>query len=194
MSTLFEGLEKNDLKRLVDTTISIDKFVSKLGDDKDVMTIGFTVNFKEAAMDLMVFCENGYDWVLDSDMSSGELDDGKYIVFVEMERSSDSPKNIFKLIKDICNLTDTKINDWNFTYFKGKEFHPLSEENLKEIIPITQQDYLKIFPEKSSEEKKEKEQLDKELDAMLETAGIPIKKTHRRDHEMDAMRSRAGLL
>jgi hypothetical protein len=194
MSDLFEGLEKDDLKRLVSTTVTIDKFVSKLGDDKDVMTVSFTVEYKEPAVDLMVFLERGYDWILDADVSSGELDDGRYMVFVELERDKQAAENIVKMVDDIGNLTDTKLDDWTFLYGRDTNKKPLTVEEIESIVPISSQDYEMKFPEKDEEQEDEEQDINKELDAMLETAGIPIKKTHRRDQEMDAMRSRAGLL
>jgi hypothetical protein len=193
MLDLFEGLEKNDLKRLVNTTITIDKFVSKLGDDKDVMTIGITVKYKEPAVDLMVFLERGYDWILDADVSSGELDDGQYMVFVELERDENAAKNIVKMIDDIGNLTDTTIENWKFFYGRDPNKKSLTVKEIESAVPISSKDYEIKFPEKEEKESEE-QNANKELDAMLETARIPIKKTHRRDQELDAMRSRAGLL
>jgi hypothetical protein len=54
MSNFFEGLEKNDLSRTISTTITIDKFVSKLGSDADVLTVGIKAEYKEPAFDLEV--------------------------------------------------------------------------------------------------------------------------------------------
>ena len=82
MNQLFEGLEKGDLARLIHPELHVDEFQSKLGDDADVIVLSFKVNTKEPAGDLMAFIEKGYDWILDSDVSSGEMDDGSYIVFV----------------------------------------------------------------------------------------------------------------
>lgn len=191
MKDLFEGLEKNDLKRLVDTTITIDKFVSKLGDDKDVMTVGMTVKYKEPAVDLMVFLERGYDWILDADVSSGELDDGQYMVFVELERGKDAAKNIVKMVDDIGNLTDTILENWYFLYGRANEKKSVTVENIESAIAITPDEYEIKFSEK---EESEEQDVNKKLDAMLETARVKIKKTHKRDPELDALRSRANLL
>lgn len=193
MKDLFEGLEKNDLKRLVSTTITIDKFVSKLGDDKDVITVSFTVKYKEPAVDLMVFLERGYDWILDADVSSGELDDGQYMVFVELERGKDVAKNIVKMVNDVGNLTDTTLEEWKFLYGRVSEKKPVTIEEIESAVPVSSRDYEMKFPEKKQKDI-EDQNINKELDAMLETAGIPIKKIHHRDQELDAMRSRAGLL
>ena len=54
MNTLREGLEINDLNRnLVEKTIQIDRFKSKVGRDEDVCVMNFLVNGKECANDLM---------------------------------------------------------------------------------------------------------------------------------------------
>lgn len=190
MSTLFEGLEKNNLKRLVNTTITIDKYVSKLGSDEHILTIGFTVQDKEPAVDLMVFLERGYDWILDADISSGELDDGRYMVFVEIERNKNIAEHILKMIDNIGNLTNTRLNDWNFLYRRENQKRPLTLNEIEMVVPNSSKEYQTKFLSKKSEEKNN----DVELDAMLETANIPIKKIHKRDSELDALRSRANLL
>ena len=102
---LNEGLEKNDLARLVHTEMHIDEFKSKLGRDEDVVVVSFKVAGKEPATDLVNFIEKGYDWVIDADVSSGEMDDGDYIVFIECERNSDIAKNIIIMMEDVINLT-----------------------------------------------------------------------------------------
>ena len=43
---LREGLEQNDLKRLVHDEMHIDEFKSKLGRDEDVVVISFKVKVK----------------------------------------------------------------------------------------------------------------------------------------------------
>jgi len=199
MQSIFEGLEKNDLKRLVDSTITIDEFVSKMGDDRDIMTVGFTIEYKEPAIDLMVFCERGYDWILDADVSSGELDDGRYMMFIEMERKPEAAEWIVKLIKDIGNLTDTDIGDWKFAHHKNHEKQEITAENIRLSVPLTAKEYDEKFPDESEDEGDLPAEIDTpdnndELTAMLETAGVKIKKTVNRDPELDAMRSRARLL
>ena len=87
---LLEGLELGDLKRLIHTELHIDEFKSKLGRDEDVCVISFKVTGKEPGNDLVNFIEKGYDWVLDADISSGEMDDGSYIVFAELAPSASS--------------------------------------------------------------------------------------------------------
>jgi hypothetical protein len=60
----------------------VDTFKSKMGEDRDVCVITFQVKDREPAKDLMEFIEKGYEFVLDSDVSSGENSKGEYAVFI----------------------------------------------------------------------------------------------------------------
>ena len=90
------GLRQNDLEFTVDNVFEIDSFKSKMGDDKDIVTLSFAVKGEQPALDLVKFIETGYDFVLDADKTSGEQADGKYTVFVELERSKKSPNQILE--------------------------------------------------------------------------------------------------
>ena len=113
-SIINEGLRASDLKGLVSETFTVDKFSSKMGEDAEIVVLGFRVKEKYPAIDLMEFIEKGYPFILDADMSSGEESDGQYHVFVEIERTSNIPKQIKTLLNGISRLTDCK--EWNFRY------------------------------------------------------------------------------
>jgi len=53
-----------------------------MGEDRDIVVLGFHVRDKNPAADLMEFIERGYTYILDADMSTGEESDGQYQVFV----------------------------------------------------------------------------------------------------------------
>ncbi len=139
MPQLNEGLLAGDLKFLVDNIFEVDSYASKMGEDKDIVVISFTVNSKSPANDLVEFVENGYDFVLDADISPGELSDGKYKVFVEIERNQRIPEQVLELLNGVGNLTE--INDFKFRYYKS--FHSLeaTKENLNGTIPKSKNDY-----------------------------------------------------
>ena len=139
MPQLNEGLLAGDLKFLVDNIFEVDSYASKMGEDKDIVVISFTVNSKDPANDLVEFVENGYDFVLDADVSPGELSDGKYKVFVEIERNQRIPEQVLELLNGVGNLTE--INDFKFRYYKS--FHSLeaTKENLNGTIPKSKNDY-----------------------------------------------------
>jgi hypothetical protein len=136
---LNEGLRAKDLEHLVQNTFLIDTYRSKMGEDKDVAVISFRVKDRLPALDLMEFIERGYGFVLDADISSGEESDGKYSVFVEIERNKKLPENIQEIIQGVSRLTN--IDDWRFRYykdFKGKEF---TIENISETVPTSPELY-----------------------------------------------------
>ena len=139
MQQLNEGLQAGDLRMLVDNIFEIDSYASKMGEDKEIVVLAFTIKSKEPADDLVDFVENGYDFVLDADTSPGELSDGKYKVFVEIERNRHITKQILELLNGLGYLTE--IEDFKFRYHKS--FHSLDADtdNLDEMIPQTKEDY-----------------------------------------------------
>lgn len=140
MHKLNEDLKAGDLRDLVDNIFEIDSYSSKMGDDEDIVVLSFTVLSKEPAEDLVLFLENGYDFVLDADVSPGELPNGKYKVFVEIERN----RHIVDQILEVLHGTNllTEIDNFKFRYYKS--FHSLTadKKNLKEAVPIDRSDYL----------------------------------------------------
>ena len=90
------GLRPNDLKDLVKNVFEVDSYQSKMGSDKDIVVLSFTVLEKPAADDLVQFIESGYNFVLDADATSGEQSDGYYRVYVEMERDQKIPEQIME--------------------------------------------------------------------------------------------------
>jgi len=165
---LCEGLEQGDLARLVHNKLHIDEFKSKMGDDADILVLSIKTSEKKAAEDLMNFIERGYEWVLDADISTGELDDGDYLVFVELERNSGAANNIVELIEDIINLTNQKMSDWRFQYQKNKKEYPLLTRYIKQIVPLSPDQYIEKYDSD--------EMFDKELEQMKESARISTKK------------------
>jgi hypothetical protein len=87
----------------------------------------------------MEFIEKGYYFVLDSDVSSGENEDGEYSVFVELERSSKLAEHIKEITYGVRKLTG--IDDFKFKYFKQDAIHEVNEDTLKNVIPLSASDY-----------------------------------------------------
>ena len=133
------SLKPGDLRKLVDKTISIDSYASKMGDDEDVITVAFSVKYKSAAEDLMNFIEKGYQFVLDADLSKGEMSDGKYLVFVELERDPKSLANITEMLYGISKVTD--FDDFKFKYYNSFTSYPVIPDNLKTMVPTSPAEY-----------------------------------------------------
>ena len=82
------ALDYMDLEGQLKDKITVDEYAAKMGKDSDIVTITFTTNSKLAAQDLVTWFERGYDFVLDASVSDGEIEPGKWLVFVEMDRRS----------------------------------------------------------------------------------------------------------
>jgi hypothetical protein len=136
---LNEGLRPNDLREMVHTVFEVDSFRSKMGEDQDVCVVSFKVKDRSPAKDLMEFIEKGYNFVLDADVSSGEDNSGEYSVFVEISRTPKLSEQIKDLTYGIKKLTG--IEDFKFRYYKDNQMSEATEENFKNRIPSTANDY-----------------------------------------------------
>jgi hypothetical protein len=139
LKKLNEGLRAKDLEGFVTSTFLIDTYKSKMGEDRDVAVLSFRVADRLPALDLMEFVERGYSFVLDADISSGEESDGKYSVFVEIERNNDVIKNINQIIEGVSKLTG--IDDWRFRYHKEAKSKSYNLETIAETMPSTPEKY-----------------------------------------------------
>lgn len=158
----------------------VDEYKSKMGNDEDMVVVSFKVGGKEPAQDLVNFVEKGYDWVVDADTSSGEMDDGDYIVFVELERTPKVADQIIEMIQDLVGLTDNEITDWRVRYHKGHDDHDL--ESLHTLIPKTPHDYL----QKVSKDHEE-------LDKLKAASGVRVDTKAPKNDFTESLRVAAGI-
>jgi len=128
------GLRAGDLKDLVKPTFEVDTYSSKMGEDKNIITLSFNVKSELPAQDLVKFFEAGYDFILDSAVSSGEQDDGFFRVFVEMPRNKKSTKNIMELLDGVKKLTGTE--DYKFRYYKNFKSYDANQELIDEHVIV----------------------------------------------------------
>lgn len=144
-----EGLRALDLREMVDNLFEVDTYKSKMGEDQDVCVVSFRVKDRAPARDLMEFIEKGYDFVLDSDVSSGENDQGEYWVFVEISRTPKLSENIKDIIYGVKRLTG--IDEFKFKYHKKDGVYEASTDSLKSKIPSTPVDYQRFLGEVKTE-------------------------------------------
>ena len=96
----------------VEPTLTVDEYAAKMGKDNDIVTLAFVVRSKDAGNDLVEWFEKGYDYILDASLSTGEIESGKWLIFVELNRRSTVPERIVELINDLKTLTNLKLSDW----------------------------------------------------------------------------------
>lgn len=127
------ALRENDLRGLVKDIFEVDNYKSKIGNDRDVCVLTFIVDSKDPAEDLENFIEMGYDFVMDAECTSGELDDGKYRVFVEIERSRHLAEQLVELMDGVSKVTG--IEDFRFRYHKEFKSVEATLEQFEKKIP-----------------------------------------------------------
>jgi hypothetical protein len=181
---LNEGLDYHDMKGQIDPVISVDEYTAKMGKDSEIVTLALVTNSKLAAKDLVAWLELGYDFVLDASVSEGELEPGKWVVFVEMKRRTNVPEKIMKILEDLQTLTDREASDYQIKVEKKKYAPDL--EVLKKVIITNPKEYVE-----TKEQDKEKE---KELNEYREIAGLDRKRVYENiDQEIKEYISKAGL-
>jgi hypothetical protein len=188
---ILETVEQGDLARLLRNELHVDQFKSKMGTDVDVIVLSFKIKDKEPAVDLVDFIEKGYEWVLDSDISSGEKQDGDYLVFVELPRDKDAPDRIMRLIADTNNLSKLKMEDWHWKYHKELKDYDLTEERLAAVIPLTAEAYNVKFGIKPEEAVQE--DIHTELDNLRAVAGVKVTTVAPVNAYTDSLRIAAGI-
>jgi len=134
-----EGLDYHDLVGQVVPKITVDEYAAKMGDDKDVVTLTFIVKSKQAALDLVDWFEKGYDFILDASLSDGEIEVGKWLIFVEMDRRFKVPERIVEILDDLKTLTDIPLKDWEVEV--DGESYDANEKVLRQVIIVNPNEY-----------------------------------------------------
>ena len=182
---LSEGLDYHDLEGQLETVVSVDDYAAHMGEDCDIVTLAFIIRSERAGNDLVDWFERGYDWVLDAQVSEGELRPGRYVVFVEMSRRTTVPERIIELLEDMITLTDIPLKDWTIKI--DDEEYPAEEDVLRQVIVLSPHEY-----------RKEEDTVDNEaeegLNEVRKAAGIPVKQIYNAaDTEMLNFKALAGL-
>jgi len=137
---LKEGLKAGDLEGVVSKRFEVDKYKSKMGEDKDVIVLAFIVDSLAPAKDLERFAEKGYKKVLDADATPGTMKDGKHRVFVEFQREEPVDTYIREFLEDLSKLCSVEL--WEFTYHKKPVVFEASRKNLADVLPRTPEAYI----------------------------------------------------
>jgi len=179
MNKINEGFEVGDLALVLEPRIEIDMYASKIGKDDEICVISFLVNDKTAAQDLVSFFENGYDFILDADISASEVKPGSYLVFVELLRRLRIINQLFKIISDLSAASELNKDEWKFRYVTDEKYYPLTEEALKKHVPLTARAY--------------KERVTEPIKEMQQLSGITIYESIDKDMELETIQHAAGI-
>lgn len=192
MKRLIESLDYMDMEGQLDDVITVDEYSAKMGKDSDIVTLTFTVYSEQAAKDLVSWFERGYEWILDASVSEGELEPGKYLVFVEMRRRSSVPDKICQLLEDLNTLTDIKLKDWKVSI--EDEEYAADPEILFEHMILNPNEYKMENETEADIETDEIEAGQPKLDEVRIRAGLePAKVVYENDEYIMNLKAMAGM-
>lgn len=175
-----EGLDFHDMEGQIQPVVTVDEYAAKMGKNSDIVTLSFTVNSEQAGNDLVDWFERGYEWVLDASLSDGEIAEGKYLVFVEMNRRSTVPARLIELLSDLKTLTDIKLDEWT-VQIDDEDYEP-NEKIMRSILILNPNEY-----------REDEEDSENELNEMRVIAGLSTKKIYEQDEAIRALKAMAGL-
>lgn len=178
-SILNEGLDYHDMEGQLEPRITVDEYAAKMGKDHEIVTVTFIVKSKQAGKDLVDWLERGYDWVLDASLSEGEIEIGKYLVFMEMNRRSTAPTRILDILRDLETITALKLTEWTIEV-DDEEYEP-EEDILRQVI-ICNPNVYKVEKEKEGE-----------LNEMRQIAQLENKDIYTEDAYLRSIKTMAGL-
>lgn len=139
------SLRPGDLESLIDPVFEIDAFRSKMGEDRDIVVLSFSIQGKNPAEDLVSFVEKGYKFVLDADMAAVSHGDGDHRVYIELDRDSAITENVMQVMDGIGKLSN--IKNFKFRYYKNFKSYDLTAENIESLVPKTPDDYALLVNE-----------------------------------------------
>lgn len=187
---LKEGFDYRDLVGQVEPVVTVDEYSAKMGTDDEIVTLAFLIKSRLAAKDMVDWFERGYDWILDSKESEGEVTSGKYLVFVEINRRTQVPERICELIDDLETLTEISRDEWVIT-IDGEDY-PVEEDTIKQKIILSPKKYREAYPEE--EQEAEPDAQDAELSEMRNRAGLDhVNKYKEKDNLIKDFIAKAGL-
>lgn len=176
---LSEGLNFKDLVGMMKPTVHIDEFAAAMGDDDEIVVVSFYVRDQQAAKDLVNWFEKGYDFVLDADMSPGEIKPNRYLVYVELKRRTTTADKIQDMLDDFGTLTEyAGPNSWTMHY-QGKEY-PWSVEQFNKLVPTSPHAY--------------RERTEGDLNEMRIASGLETKQIYEREDDVKVLQSAAGII
>ena len=109
------------------------------------------------------------------------MDDGSYLVFVEIDRTSELPSRIMILMEDLMNLTEQSLDEWRLRYQSSKTDHELSEESIASLVPTSSEDYKRKYGAE-------------EIDKLKTAAGVKVDTKAPKNDFTESLRVAAGII
>lgn len=127
-----------DLIDLIDPVISIDEFQPKTGHEFKYIVVGYYCLEESAAEDVRNFLERGLVDVIDIEVSPNPDENGKWLLFVEVMRTTEFWKTLHFLNKEIERLIGSR-QDWVVTTYHAD--HPMTLADAVNVVQLKPSKY-----------------------------------------------------
>jgi len=131
---LRENLRSGDLRDMIDELIEIDRYKSKMDTDADTVVVAFKAASQDAATDLGAYLEWSINSIDDVEVSDASDPDGKFHVYIELQRAAGLCQKIIDIVNDISKTTDKQ--EWKFIGMDGER----ADLNIGELTAVVIQD------------------------------------------------------
>lgn len=153
---LKEHLSENDLKWLVDDNVLIDMHKTKLGEDRDYIVLSIAVKDKTPAHDLAKFLETSVHKFKDIEVSAATDSKGRYLVYVELERSPEAFASIDGMLADSSRLSG--IENWKFKTMGLDNYVGFEQEAFNQYVITDPTLYEQRHPTENNDEQPDDDQ------------------------------------
>jgi len=106
----------------------VDEFEPKSGQPDNIVVIGFYAEDQEPANDLASFIERGSHNILDTAVSPAPDEEGRYLIFVEMNRDENMFETTKKILKDLEKLV--AIDEWEIKFYGSDNTIKIKKESI----------------------------------------------------------------
>lgn len=121
------GMRTGDLAHMISDLISIDEYESKITVE-DAIVVAFYCKEYDAAADLNRFIQRSNVDVLETEISHSPTQEGFYVVFVELNRTSDFPDTVIRLLDHLEPLVE--IKEFRMKVYRDPNTYPVTREGL----------------------------------------------------------------
>jgi|GEM_PF-2026653 len=138
METQQQGLKIAPLRGFVQNRFTVDVYKPRIGDEKDIVVLAFSVLERKPAIILRRHITQGQFEFIDIDVSPAPNEEGNYLVFIELKRSAAMFEVLNDILRHISNMVD--IHQWYFQPYAHQEFLDWNRENFLKTIPQSPED------------------------------------------------------
>lgn len=125
-------LKRYDLLGTITDLISVDEFEPKTGTNNELIVVAFYAFDEGPAKDLDSFIERSYIQVVDVDVSPNPNEDGYYLVFIEMKRTSEFLPNFYSLVKEVSRVAGNQ--EWKISPYLSDKMYKIDDTRWERYV------------------------------------------------------------